>query len=126
MLTPYKRAHGLGSAKGGAGHWWWQRATALALVPLSAWLLFALVRYTAADYATVVAWLAQPLNATLLVCGVVLAAFHAALGVQVILEDYVCHVGIRMVMVLAVQLLLLGVGVFCVVAILRVALMAGT
>jgi succinate dehydrogenase membrane anchor subunit len=89
MQTPLARARGLGSAKEGLHHWWSQRLTAIALVPLSLWFIYSLVVVTGADYATVVAWLANPLNAVLMLLFIFSLYYHAALGVQVVIEDYI-------------------------------------
>lgn len=90
--TPLSHARGLGSAKDGTGHWWTQRLTAIALVPLMLWFAWSIIGLTAADYATVHAWIAQPTNAGLLLILIYAAFYHSMLGLQVIIEDYV-HVG---------------------------------
>jgi len=80
---------------GAAGHWWYQRLTALALVPLSVWLLILLNKTLTAPYAETVNWLTSPLNAMAVVGWVVVAFYHAAQGVQVVIEDYVSTVSLR-------------------------------
>ncbi|MEP6634935.1 MAG: succinate dehydrogenase, hydrophobic membrane anchor protein [Luteimonas sp.] len=87
--TPVARARGLGSGKSGTSHFWWQRVTAIALVPLVAWLLGTLVSLVGADLDTVRAALAKPWNAILLSSFLVAAFWHAKLGLQVVIEDYV-------------------------------------
>jgi len=87
--TPLARARGLGSAHAGVGHWWRQRLTAAALVPLGLWLAVALVRLSGAPHATVQAWLAAPWNAIAMLLLLAVAALHLALGLQVVVEDYV-------------------------------------
>ncbi len=89
MQNPLARVRGLGSAKKGVHHWWLQRLTALALVPLSLWFIYSLVVITGAEYATVIAWLSQPLNAVLMLLFVFSLYCHAVLGVQVVIEDYI-------------------------------------
>lgn len=89
LRTPLKSARGLGSAQSGVRHWWLQRITAVALVPLGLWLLWLLAGLAHADYAIARAAIAQPMNAVLLVAFVVSAYWHGALGLQVIIEDYV-------------------------------------
>lgn len=88
LKTPLGRVLGLGTA-GGAHHWWVQRVSAVALVPLGAWFVVALVRLPDLGYATLRAWLAQPAHAVLMLLVVALAAYHSRLGVQVVVEDYV-------------------------------------
>jgi succinate dehydrogenase / fumarate reductase membrane anchor subunit len=89
LRDPMKRARGLGSAKSGTGHFWWQRVTAIFLVPLVAWVLGMLVSMVGADFATVHATLAKPWNAIALVMLVLMLFWHAKLGIQVVIEDYV-------------------------------------
>jgi|HigsolmetaAR204D_1030405.scaffolds.fasta_scaffold00162_5 succinate dehydrogenase / fumarate reductase membrane anchor subunit len=87
--TPLKRARGLGSAKTGTSHFWLQRATAVALVFLVAWFIGTLVSLAGADLQTVRAAIARPCNAILLASLAVALFWHAKLGLQVIVEDYV-------------------------------------
>ena len=82
-------AKGPGSAKSGAGHWWMQRLTAIALVPLVLWFAFAIALLGNASYAAVLAWLQSPIVVVLLVLFIVATAYHTQLGLQVIIEDYV-------------------------------------
>ncbi|MFZ4762960.1 MAG: succinate dehydrogenase, hydrophobic membrane anchor protein [Alphaproteobacteria bacterium] len=86
---PLAKARGLGSAKSGTQHWWHQRVTAMALVPLSIWLVFTLIHLVGADYATAKALIAQPHNSILLGLFLLVGFSHAHLGGQVIIEDYV-------------------------------------
>jgi succinate dehydrogenase / fumarate reductase membrane anchor subunit len=87
--TPLKRARGLGSAKDGTGHFLWQRVTAIAVVLAGAWLLGLLLSLASADYAHARMMVADPLNATVLVAFLAAAFWHAKLGLQVVIEDYV-------------------------------------
>jgi succinate dehydrogenase / fumarate reductase membrane anchor subunit len=87
--TPLKRARGLGSGKSGVGHWWTQRVTAVALVVLMAWLVGLLVSLAGADLMQARATVARPWNAIMLALLVVAMFWHAKLGIQVIIEDYV-------------------------------------
>ena len=86
--TPLKRAKGLGSAKSGTGHFLWQRITAIAILLAGVYLLGLLVGLSGADYAMARAVVADPLNATVLIAFLVAAFWHAKLGVQVVIEDY--------------------------------------
>lgn len=83
------RARGLGAAKDGVAHWWAQRVTAVALVPLALWLAYSLARLSFADHAAVSAWIAQPWVAVALVLTLFTTFYHAKLGLQVVIEDYV-------------------------------------
>jgi succinate dehydrogenase / fumarate reductase membrane anchor subunit len=87
--TPLKRARGLGSAKSGTGHFWWQRVTAVFLIPLVAWFVGTLVSLAGADLATVQATVARPWNVILFSLFAVALFWHAKLGLQVVIEDYV-------------------------------------
>ncbi len=89
LRTPLARAKGLGAAKEGVTHWWRQRLTALALVPLTLWFCFALAALGDAGYESVRAWVAAPLNAVLLLVSIPATLYHGYLGLQVIIEDYV-------------------------------------
>lgn len=87
--TPLARARGLGSAKEGTSHWLVQRITAVALIPLSLWFVISILMLMHADYFTVVNWMHAPWNAILLVLLVLTVYWHAYLGLQVVVEDYV-------------------------------------
>jgi len=89
LRSPLGRVLGHGAAKEGVHHWWVQRMTALALIPLGAWFVVSLLSLPAYDHATVQAWVAQTWTALLLVLFIALSAWHSKLGVQVVIEDYV-------------------------------------
>jgi succinate dehydrogenase / fumarate reductase membrane anchor subunit len=89
MRSPLGRAVGLGSAKEGVEHWWLQRVTAVALVPLGLWFVIAIIRLVGADVESVRDWVGSPLPAILLVLLLIATFYHAALGLQVVVEDYV-------------------------------------
>lgn len=82
-------------AQSALAHWWHQRITALILVPTSFWLVVFLHKALTAAYAETVAWLAAPFNALVMMVWLVLVCYHAALGVQVVLEDYVSNLPLR-------------------------------
>jgi succinate dehydrogenase / fumarate reductase, membrane anchor subunit len=89
LRAPLGRALGTGSAKEGASHWWLQRVTSVALVPLTLWFAIALTSLGSLGYASVSAWLGAPLNAVLMILLLLVLAWHSKLGVQVVIEDYV-------------------------------------
>jgi len=89
LRSPLGRVLGLGAAKEGPGHWWAQRVSALALVLLGPWFAVSLLRLPDFTYATVAGWVAAPLNTVLLLLLLATLAYHARLGVQVVIEDYV-------------------------------------
>jgi succinate dehydrogenase / fumarate reductase membrane anchor subunit len=125
FANPLRQVLGAGPARSGVHHWWVQRLTALALVPLSIWFVVSLLCLRSLDHATVIAWLGQPWTALLLVLFVLAAAWHSRLGVQVIVEDYVHGAGAKtLLLVLSafVHVLAAAAGVF---AVLKVALGGG-
>ncbi len=95
LRTPLKKVKGLGSAKEGTNHFWTQRLTAMALVPLVLWLCFSIAALPGTDHATIQAWVGNSFNAVLLVLLIFAAFYHAKLGLQVILEDYLSNHGTR-------------------------------
>jgi succinate dehydrogenase / fumarate reductase, membrane anchor subunit len=120
LRSPLGTVEGLGSAKGGAHHWWLQRLTSIALVPLTIWFAVSLLSLPALDHVTVIAWMAQSWTALLLILLVLVGAWHSQLGVQVVVEDYI-HGGMgRLTLVVStfLHVLIAVAGVF---AILKVA-----
>lgn len=111
---------GLGSAKEGTHHWWLQRLTAVALVPLLLWFSVSLVSLAGADYAEVVAWIRSPWVTVLWVCLIVALFHHAQLGVQVVIEDYVHIEWLKFASIILLKLLSLVLGLASVVAVLKV------
>lgn len=89
LRTPLARVRGLGSAKSGTHHWLVQRLTSIALLPLTVWFLYAALALVGGEYADARSFLAQPWNAVLMAAFVLMLFYHAKLGIQVILEDYV-------------------------------------
>jgi succinate dehydrogenase / fumarate reductase membrane anchor subunit len=89
MKSPLNQVIGLGSAKGGTAHWWHQRITAVALLPLGLWFAFALPGVDLGSHAALVAWIREPMTAILLALTVSCLSYHSWLGVGVVLEDYV-------------------------------------
>jgi succinate dehydrogenase / fumarate reductase membrane anchor subunit len=121
LRSPLRRATGLGSARGGAGHWYAQRVSAVALVLLGLWMVIALATLGGASHARLVAWLSSPVSSALAVLLVFTAAWHALLGLQVVIEDYVTDKGTRTVVLLAVKFALVAAAVVGVLAVLRIA-----
>ncbi|HLW74652.1 MAG TPA: succinate dehydrogenase, hydrophobic membrane anchor protein, partial [Gammaproteobacteria bacterium] len=106
---------GLGSAKAGAGHWWGQRVSAVALIPLSLWFAVSVLQLTHADYVVVVNWLHTPYVAVLLSLFLATVFYHAYLGVQVVVEDYVHTEWLKIASLLLIKfacILLAAAGVF--------------
>ena len=95
LRSPLGRVLGLGAAKQGVHHWWAQRLTSIALLPLSVWFVVSLLALPALDHPTVVAWLRQGSTALLLILFLLVAVWHSQLGVRVVVEDYVHANGVR-------------------------------
>lgn len=122
IRSPLARVRGLGTAKDGTHHWWLQRVTSVALVPLVLWFAFSLLSVSHADYEVFHHWLAHPVNAGLMIALILAAFYHANLGMQVIYEDYVKPECAKYVALLATQLALFLLSAIAVVAVLKVAL----
>ena len=118
MRSPLGRARGLGAAKAGAVHWWVQRLTSLALVPLTLWFLCAVIRLLGATRDDVVYWMAGPLPIVLLIALVIATFHHLQAGLQVVIEDYVHHDWLRIGSVLLVKGLSVLLALACIVAVL--------
>lgn len=121
MRTPLARAMGLGSAKEGVGAWWAERVSAVALVPLALWFAASIIAHTGSDYATFIVWLRTPLAAILMTLLLIALFYHTALGLQVVIEDYV-HSATKFAAVIAVRLGCCALATAGAVAILRIAL----
>ena len=116
------RVRGLGSAKEGVRHWWAQRVTAIALVPLSIWFVVAVISLMGAGYAEYQAWIGQFGNALLMILTTLVLFYHGYLGMQVIIEDYVHGEGARVITLLFFKFVLAALAVSCVLAVVLVAL----
>lgn len=98
--SPLGHARGLGSAKEGTHHFWVQRVTAVALIPLTLWFVFSLAQLPAGSYEAVRWWVAAPSVAVALVLFLACALYHSMLGVQVVIEDYIAADGTKIVALL--------------------------
>ena len=122
MRTPLAKARGLGSAKSGLHHWWHQRLTALALVPLMVIALIMVANIGTLDYAGAMTMMANPFVAALLLLLVLVGFYHAALGLQVVFEDYVAQEGRRMILIIFVKMALFALATLTILSILKVSL----
>ena len=123
MRTPLSRARGLGSAKEGVEHWWIQRVTAAALIPLTVWFTASLMAISGSDYSTVIAWFKKPLTPILMVLLLIALFHHMALGVQVVVEDYIHADRVKIPMVVAMRLACFALAVAGIYATLHIALL---
>ncbi len=118
--TPLARAQGLGAAKTGTGHWWLQRVTAVALIPLSFWLISLLDMAINAPFEDTVSWLSSPFNTVCVVFWVLAVFYHSALGLQVVIEDYVSTEWLRIVSIWGVKLVFMFFVLMALIAIFRI------
>jgi succinate dehydrogenase / fumarate reductase, membrane anchor subunit len=122
LQTPLARARGLGTAKKGVQHWWWQRLTAVVLVPLCLWLIGTIVTMQASDYSTVINWIQSPLVSGLLVFLIAALFYHTQLGLQVVIEDYVHSEWVKITALVVAQFLMVLLALTAVIAVLKIAL----
>jgi succinate dehydrogenase / fumarate reductase membrane anchor subunit len=120
LRTHLSRARGLGSAKDGLNHWWAQRLTAIALIPLAVWFAVSLVMLSGADYGVVRAWIGSPMVMVLLILTIGVGLHHGRLGLQVVIEDYVHGEGLKLALIVAVRFIAVFFGLAATVAILRI------
>ncbi len=118
--SPFARASGLGSAKEGVEHWWRERVTAVALIPLTLWLVAAIIAHSSSDYSEFVAWLKMPFATCMMVLLLIALFYHTAL-LQVIIEDYV-HSGAKVPALILMRLACFGFLAAGILAVLRIAL----
>ncbi|HTR17680.1 MAG TPA: succinate dehydrogenase, hydrophobic membrane anchor protein [Acetobacteraceae bacterium] len=119
MRSPLGRVRGLGAAKSGAEHWWVQRATAVALVPLTVWFVLSVMGLLGADHATVVHWIGRPWHAALLLALIAATFQHLQLGLQVVVEDYIHDTQLRGATVMGIKGLSLLLGLLAAVSVLK-------
>jgi succinate dehydrogenase / fumarate reductase, membrane anchor subunit len=120
LRTPLARARGLGSAKQGVHHWWAQRITAIALIPLVVWFAISLVMLSGAEYEAVRAWVGAPVVMVLLILTIAVGLHHAQLGIQVVIEDYVRSDGYKLALIILVRFIAVLFGLAAIIAILSI------
>ena len=122
LRNPLANAHNHGSAGDGVGHWWAQRLSAILLVFLTTWVVYALVSVIGAEHAAAAAWLARPFNAAMGILFVVTSIYHGKLGLQVVIEDYVHIRFAEVALQLFVKVASIIGALLAVIAILKLAL----
>jgi succinate dehydrogenase / fumarate reductase membrane anchor subunit len=121
LRTDLGKVRGLGSAKEGVAHWWAQRLTAVALVPLVLWFVSQVVGLAGADLAAVRAWMANPFSAILLVLLIGATFHHAQLGLQVVIEDYVHGEACKIASIIIVKFLAVALAATGIFSVLKIA-----
>lgn len=121
LRTPLGRVRGLGTAKDGTHHWWLQRVTAVALVPLTIWFAVGVIAHVGAEQSAMQAWMANPANAALMILFVATAYYHGFLGTQVVIEDYVHHELVKLASIIAVKFVAAFLGLASVIAVIKLA-----
>ncbi|RJS92062.1 succinate dehydrogenase, hydrophobic membrane anchor protein [Salinisphaera sp. Q1T1-3] len=113
-------ARGLGSAKTGTGHFWAQRVSAIALVPLTLWFVACLASQFGASYESVTTWLSSPFQASLMAIYLAAIFYHSQLGLQTVVEDYVHAESLKLATLIVLQLVNILLGVSAVVSVLMI------
>jgi succinate dehydrogenase / fumarate reductase membrane anchor subunit len=121
LETPLHKVQGMGSSHSGVSHFWRQRVTAAALIPLSIWFGISVLGLIGAHEAATLAFLSQPLNAILMAAFVVILLFHMALGIQVVIDDYVHGSGQKLFLMLLMRGFSIAAGAAAIFALLRIA-----
>ena len=121
LRSPLAAARGLGSAKSGTHHWWLQRVTAVALVPLTIWFVIGLIVHAGAPYEEMRAWIGSPITATLMISLLFAMFYHAQLGLQVVIEDYIHAETCKMAMLLVMKGACFFVGLLGVISVIKIA-----
>ncbi|MBV9736190.1 MAG: succinate dehydrogenase, hydrophobic membrane anchor protein [Acidisphaera sp.] len=122
MRSQLGRVRGLGAARAGVSHWWAERVTSIALVPLTVWFILSIYRLAGLSQPDVAHWAASPLHAVLLICLILATFHHMQLGLQVVIEDYVHTEATRFSLLLAVKAASILLGLACLVSVLKLAL----
>jgi succinate dehydrogenase / fumarate reductase membrane anchor subunit len=120
--TPLAKVRGLGSAKAGTGHFWMQRITAITLIPLSLWMVLYTKQLLSASHEQIIVWLAGPFDSILAIAWVIAAFYHAALGLQVVIEDYVHTEWRKITSIWLMKLTILFFAIAAIVAIFRISM----
>ena len=118
--TPLHKVQGLGAAHSGTGHFWHERVTAVALIPLSLWFLYVILGLSGTSEVTALQFLAHPWNAILMGAFVGFSLWHTYLGLQVVIDDYIHTPGMKIFLLLIVRFAIIAVGAASLVAIVRI------
>ncbi len=122
LRTLLSQARGLGPAKEGVSHWWMQRITAVALIPLIVWFAFAVAMLGDSSFYHAIAWVSSPLNTVLLIVLIIATFYHLQLGLQVILEDYVHLRWLKISSIMCSNFTCILLAIIGIIAVLKIAL----
>jgi len=122
LRTPLAKIEGLGAARTGTGHFWHERITAVALIPLSIWFVASALAYVGAQQGAVAAYFAEPINAVPMFLFIVAAVYHMALGLQVVIEDYIHQEGLKIALLVLNRFASWAIGAAASFALIRMAL----
>lgn len=125
METPIARVRGLGSARSGAHHWWLERLTSVSTLILFVWFIVALLRLPSLDYDSVRDWLGSPLAAVPMLLLIVSSFWHAKLGMQVLIEDYVHEEGLKFFSITLLNFFMIGAAALAFFSVLKIAFAGG-
>ena len=115
-----RHARGMGSAKEGTHHWLAQRVTALALLPLTFWLVFSLVTLSLEGHLEFITWLSSPISGTLMILFLLVSFHHGQLGIQVVVEDYISNITIRRTLLILTKFISYLLATLGIVSVLRI------
>ncbi len=121
LQTPLHKVRGLGASHSGTGHFWRQRITAVALVPLGLWFTFAILGLIGTNEVAVLSFLAQPWNALLMAAFATIMLYHMSLGLQDVVDDYVHTTGMKIFCLLLISFMMIATTVTCIFALIRIA-----
>ena len=119
--TPRHKVQGMGSSHSGTGHFWHERVTSVALIPLSLWFLYAMLGLAGTSEVTALQFLAHPWNALLMGGFICFSLYHAYLGLQVVVDDYIHTAGAKIFLMLVIRFSVIAVTATCLFAIVRIA-----
>ena len=120
MRSDLGKVQGLGSAKHGVGNWKIQRITAIGMIPLLLWFIPSLLITILGSYNEGILWIQNPFNATGLILLIGTLFFHASLGLQVVIEDYVHSEGLKIISIMVIKLLSILLGVLSILCVLKI------
>ena len=121
LQTPLHKVQGMGAAHSGTGHFWRQRVTAVALIPLSLWFVYVMLGLAGTSEVTALQFLAHPWNALLMAAFILFSLYHASLGLQVVVDDYIHTAGAKIFLLLLIRFSVIAIAATCLFAIVRIA-----